>query len=110
MALASIPLDQLAKEHLQGLVEGTVAEGRELEFKASVGRDDAAKREFLADVSSFANAVGGDLLVGVAEEDGVAAALPGMTRSSVDGEILRLENILRDGVDPRIPGVQMRAI
>ena len=110
MALASVPLEQLSKEHLQGLVDDAVVEGRELEYKKAVGRDDAAKREFLADVSSFANAAGGDLLIGVADENGAATALPGTPRAAADAEILRLENIVRDGVDPRIPGMRMRAV
>jgi hypothetical protein len=110
MTVASIPLDRLTKEHLQGLVDDAVVEGRALEYKQSVGSNDAARREFLADVSSFANAAGGDLLVGVAENAGVARALPGAELESTDAEILRLENIVRDGVDPRIPGVRMRAV
>jgi hypothetical protein len=110
MALASTPLDQLTLEHLQRLVDDAVVEARALEYKESVGRDDAAKREFLADISSFANAAGGDLLVGVAEKDGAAAALRGVEGSAADAEILRLENIARDGIEPRIPGVRMRAV
>jgi len=110
MTVASVPLDRLTKEHLKGLVDDDVVEGRDLEYKQSVGTNDAAKREFLADVSSFANAAGGDLLVGVAEDAGAAVGLPGVERESTDAEILRLENIVRDGVDPRIPGVRMQTV
>jgi predicted HTH transcriptional regulator len=66
-----------------------VSEGREIEFKSAVGSADKDKREFLADVSSFANAVGGDLLIGVAAKGGVATELVGILRAEADATILR---------------------
>jgi hypothetical protein len=110
MALSGIPLDQLDKADLEALIENAVSEGRTLEFKQAIGTDDRAKREFLADVTSFANAAGGDMLIGVAERAGVAASLVGLPTDTRDPEIMRLENLIRDGVDPRIPGIQTGAI
>jgi hypothetical protein len=103
-------LDRVTRADLDALVDNSVSEGRTIEYKESVGANDEAKREFLADVTSFANAAGGDLLVGVSEQGGVASALPGIPAASVDAEILRLENVLRDGVEPRIPGIRMRGV
>jgi hypothetical protein len=110
VTIAASPLEQLAKGHLDALVENAVPEGRALEYKQTVGTNDAAKREFLADVGLLANATGGDLVIGIAEKGGVATAVPGIDADKADGEIRRLENILRDAVDPRIPGVRMRAV
>jgi len=110
MPLSGLRLDAITEAHLQGLIENEVREGRRIDYKETVGGGDEAKREFLRDVSSFANAAGGDLLVGVAETDGVASGLPGMGKASVDGEILRLENVIRDGIEPRIPGIATRAV
>jgi hypothetical protein len=65
MALIDVPLNRLQLEDLQALVVEQAREGRSLELKQLVEGDDGAKREFLADVSSLANASGGDLVIGV---------------------------------------------
>ncbi|MBI2260715.1 MAG: ATP-binding protein [Caulobacterales bacterium] len=85
-----------------------VSESRTLEFKRELpsGSNDD-KKEFLADVTAFANSHGGDLIYGVAERDGLAAATPGLAVDDPDTTRLRLENILRDGVEPRLAGVRM---
>ena len=43
------------------------------------------------------------------ETAGVASEVCG-TVANVDSEILRLENIIRDGISPRIPGISTRSI
>jgi hypothetical protein len=74
-----------------------------LEFKRDLpGGGDDAKREFLADVSALANTSGGDLLYGVEEDNGCASTITGIAPDDVDAEILRLENILNSGLEPRI--------
>lgn len=110
MTLTAKPLDDLVAGDLQSLIDAGVAEARGIEFKQSVGGTDRDKKEFLADVSSFANAGGGDLLIGVTEKVGVAVDLPGIPADEADATILRLENLIRDGLDPRIPGLHSRAI
>jgi hypothetical protein len=104
------PLEALVVDDLQALIDAAVSESREIEFKQTVGLSDRDKREFLADVSSFANATGGDLLIGIAEKGGCAAELVGVPSAEADATILRLENIIRDGVEPRIPGLHSRAV
>lgn len=110
MALDSVALDAITEATLAALVNDAVAETRRLEFKQAVAGGDEAHREFLADVSSLANAAGGDMIIGVVEEEGIAASIAGIDSGAVDSEIQRLENILRDGVDPRIPGVNVRPV
>lgn len=100
LTLKHLSLDDLAEVHLQGLVDNRVPETRDLEFKRdAIGRDDAAKREFLKDVSALANTSGGDLIIGVGEDDGIATALHGITVAPADEEVRRLESILQDGLD-----------
>src|SRR5687767_713544 len=110
MPLSGVRLDALTEGHLQGLLDNSVSEGRRIDYKTAVGTRDEDKREFLADVSSFANAAGGDLLIGVEETAGVASKLIGLPKSDLDAEILRLENLARDGIDPRIPGLVTQAV
>jgi hypothetical protein len=66
-------------------------------------------KEFLKDVSSFANTSGGHLIIGIDEKDGVPTQIVPVV-SSVDQELQRLENLARDGLEPRIAGIQMRAV
>ncbi len=105
-------LEEITPQDLQALIDGEVAEGRDLDFKREVpGNSDGARKEFLADVCSFANCVGGDILFGVDEDgDGVAAALVGLPGENSDEAILRLESMIRTGISPRLATVATRAV
>jgi hypothetical protein len=110
--------DLVEKSDVDALVANAVSENRVIDYKEIIpGGTDADKREFLADVASFANASGGDLIYGIREQrgaDGRPTGIPeeavGLRAANIDAEILRLENVLRDGLDPRAPGVQMRHV
>jgi len=105
------PFHDIERSDIDALRENEVREGKRIEYKVNLpGNSDRDKKEFLADVSSFANSSGGDLLFGVNEEKGVPTDAHGLTGINPDKEIQRLDNVLRDGLDPRIPGVQMRAV
>lgn len=97
------PIGTIEESDLANLLSQAVPEGRDLEFKRDiVGGSDADIKEFLGDVTSLANAQGGDLIFGIEEAGGVASALPGIVAADPDKEILRLENFMRDGIEPRI--------
>ena len=96
-------LDDIQQTDLDALVANGVAEGRTIDYKRDLpGNADSDKKEFLADVSSFANTSGGDLLFGVDEQQGLPVGLPGLTVSDFDQEVRRLDSIINDGLDPRI--------
>lgn len=104
-------LADIAADDLNKLVLDGEPEGRRLEFKRELpGDSESDKNEFCADVSAFANAGGGDLIFGITENNGIAAAAEGMLRPDPDADILRLEGILNTRLDPRISGVRIRAI
>ena len=93
----------ISERDIQALIENAAPESTTLEFKRELpSGGDEAKREFLADVSALANTSGGDLLFGIDEVNGCARAITGIGVQDVDGEILRLANILGAGVEPRI--------
>lgn len=111
MSLGDNPLDSIEESDLQALVDNRVPEGKAIEYKESLPLEDyESKREFLADVSSFANAAGGHLIYGIKEVSGEPVELCGLQNIDADAEILRLENLIRDSIEPRIPGVSMRAV
>ncbi len=106
-------IQQIEEHDLEMLVRNSVIEGRTLEYKKCLPTNsDHDKKEFLADVSSFANCLGGDILYGISSDSatGLPKIIEGINITNVDKEISRLDSSLRDGVDPRIPGFSIRAI
>ncbi|MHA1938193.1 MAG: AlbA family DNA-binding domain-containing protein [Candidatus Thorarchaeota archaeon] len=104
-------LGSITEEDLKALITDKVQEDRYIDYKEILPTNSHAdRREFLSDVSSFANAAGGHLLYGIEEKEGVARKLCGLEIKNVDAEILRLENLMRDSIEPRLPGTTIRAI
>jgi len=106
-------IEMIEEEDLQALIDNSVLERKTMDYKQSLPRNtDSSKKEFLADVSSFANASGGDLIFGIIQdsETGVPSELAGLDIENADQEILRLDSLIRDGVDPRIPSVKIQPI
>jgi len=105
------PFSDLDETDLQSLINNQVAEGKSVEYKSSLpGNSDRDKKEFLADVSSFSNSAGGYLFYGITEENGLPQELKGLDDIDPDSQILRLEDLLRDAIAPRIPGLNIRSI
>lgn len=101
--MISRPIDQITEADLSSLITAGVAERKTLDYKQQLpDTNDAGKRELLADVSSFANTAGGDLVFGMAEGAGVPIDVPGVQIGNTDQEILRFDSIIRDGLSPRI--------
>jgi len=111
MTLMSVPIDSITEDRLRSLIEDQEMELRVIEYKQELpGRSNGAKREFLADVCSFANTAGGDLVYGMTENSGMPRELPAFETSDIDGEISRLGSSIRDGIRPRIPGIQHQPV
>jgi hypothetical protein len=73
------------------------------------------KAEFLADISSFANASGGDIIFGISDErdeNGRPTGVPDVVKPLVIGspatECARIEQLIESGVQPRIPAVHVK--
>ena len=88
---------------LQRLETNGVSESRVLEYKEALEVTNKEQRqEFLADVSAFANTVGGTIVFGMRENDGVASKFCGFYVDNQDDFILSLQNLLRDGLQPSL--------
>lgn len=97
----------ITEADLQALVADRETEGKTLDYKRDlVGQSDAERKEFLYDASSFANALGGDLVFGMEEKNGLPTQLIGLSGINPGKEILRLEQMLRDGIRPSLTGVR----
>src|ERR1700730_8951120 len=96
------PLNEVTQADILALI-GQVSEGRTIDYKRELpGGSDADKKEFLADVSSFANTSGGDFILGLSESGGLPTAIVGVTSMDIDADILRMDGIILSGLDPRI--------
>lgn len=100
-------LEKITRVDLQALCDEEVRESFDIEYKRSLPKQGKEKINFLAAVSSFANTRGGDLVLGIREEEGVAKELLGLDVADLDAEILKFENLIRDCIKPRVTGVQI---
>ena len=111
MSLLAKQVEQLTEADLQSLVTSGVPESQLIDYKqTAVGNSDKDRYEFLADVSSFANSSGGEIIFGIAEANGLPSQICGLNVANGDQEILRLEQMARTGIRPPIHGIITRAI
>jgi predicted HTH transcriptional regulator len=111
------PFDAIQKSDVDFLIENQIIEHKQLDYKRDLpGGRDSEKIEFLADVSSFANASGGHIIYGLGEkkdEAGKNTGIPeyvGLEGVNIDEHKLRLEQMILSGTEPRIPGIQVKPI
>lgn len=111
MSLQHLSTDSITEKELQRLATDSVAESKTLEYKeALVLATDEQKREFLSDVTALGNTDGGDLLLGMKADKGIATEIVGLKGFVADDSIGKIENLLRDSIQPRLMGVQFRSI
>ncbi len=104
-------IGEITEQDLQTLVAQKELEGKTIEYKQELpGNTDTDKKEFLADISSFSNSSGGDLIYGVVEDQGMPKALDGLDIGDFDQIKQRLENLVRDGIEPRIPSLNIQPV
>lgn len=95
-------LSQLTEEHLRALIDGQVREDDDLDFKRErYGGSDSQKRELAADIAAMANHRGGVILIGLRDENDVAAELTPVELA--DGEEGRLLQIGAGNITPHVP-------
>ena len=105
------PIEAVDKDALQALIDNQVPEGKTIEYKREIPSTAESKMiPLLATVSSFANTARGDLLIGIEADKGVPTKLLGVKTNNTDEETLRLEQVLRSGIEPRLPLVDIRPI
>ena len=86
-------------------------ESQTLDFKRELPAPNPRGRsEFLKDVCAMANADGGDLVYGVAEQDGAAGTPTPIVGQSADEVQRRLTQIIDGGLEPRVNGIAMKDV
>jgi len=113
MFLTSQQIISLTEESLLDFLKLSIPEGLYLDYKAALSgaSDKEAKREFLKDVTAFANAAGGQLVLGV-KEPAADQSVDGQLVGVDDGAALAqdLERLASSSIDPRIPGLRIIAV
>jgi hypothetical protein len=110
MALLNTPLDLLSEAHIRRLIEERARESEFIDYKRDTySGGDGDRAEFAADISSFANSSGGDLVIGITETGGVPTEVAPFM-GDADAELRRLLAIARDGINPRLHQLATKVI
>lgn len=110
MPLFGRPIENITEQDLQRLIDDEVTEGKSIEYKREVTlADKEAKKEFLADVTSFANTGGGHLLIGVGGKPRTLVGIEAPV-SEHDARKQQLDNLVRDSTDPRLPRLEQHFV
>ena len=110
MALFDIRLEEIDATQLSSFIE-EASEGKLLDFKEELNLNtEADKKEFLADITSFANTSGGDLIIGVKDlKPGYeVCGLPNTL--DIDSFKQQINNILRHSIEPRLYPPEMKEV
>lgn len=113
-----LQFDDIGSDAILKLIEERTPERKTLEYKAKLNINTGdEKAEFLADISSFANASGGDIIFGVSDQrdsggnaTGIPQAINSLTIANPDSELGRISQIIEAGIQPRVSGVQVKII
>ncbi|RUM57092.1 MAG: hypothetical protein DSY60_05590 [Persephonella sp.] len=98
-------LDDINYSDIKNLINEKTPESRYLDYKSELHLSkESEKKEFLADIISFANAEGGFIIYGIRAENGIPVEINGISIPNLDEFLLRVEQIIRNGIEPVIIG------
>lgn len=106
-------IEDITIEDINSLIENSVCENKFMDYKRDLDiNTDSEKKEFLADVSSFANSTGGDLILGIEEDssDKIPTKILGIPYDNDDKLIRKLEDLIRQSIQPIILNIEFRTI
>lgn len=102
MSTFNLPIESVTKETIQSLINN-VSESTQIDFKKKLNLNkDEEKKEFLADVVSFASTSGGDIIIGISENKGIAEKIEPIEIPDIDNFKLSVSSIIKDGIEPRV--------
>ena len=111
MSLSHIPLKSIEQSTLQELIDNQVPEDKTIDYKERLSVEKRPEKEkLLKHITAFANTVGGDLVCGMKEKDGVPTELCGVKVENFDTLKQTIVNLIRDCVEPRIWGVDLVSV
>ena len=111
MSILFKPLHQIDEDDIKSLVENQTPEGEKLEYKEQIPFQEKnipdEKKEFLKDISSFANKSGGRIIYGISDK----IELCGLSlNKSVDAVKRQLVDIISTGLTPSFNDLEFKEI
>src|ERR1700675_2093926 len=107
MTARVLPQGEIKVEALRSLITSEIPEGQTIDYKSTINiSNDKAKKNLCAEVASFANASGGDIVFGMIETSGKATALEPLPNFDADHVEQRLRQIFDAYVEPAVPGLR----
>lgn len=105
-------LKSITQTDLENLVRNKRQEDTFLDFKRDMyGKTDSDKKELLKDVSAFANGSGGEIIIGIEEDNfSQAKSVYGFTSNNISIEKNRVEQIIMNGLEPKLDTFKVRYI
>jgi hypothetical protein len=106
--LRAKPIDTIDESDLQRLVDAGAQETETADFKEEMwGNADEDKREMLRDITSFANQRGGEIYIGIRDDDGTTIEIAG-----VEGKGLaeRIQSSCDANIERTLRGLQIRPV
>ena len=102
---------RLTLSDLNGFIQSARSEDTTLEFKQKLyGVSDDDKKEFIKDVSAMANSIGGHIVIGIVEDEGCASTFDPISNVDLDAEILRLQSLCENCIEPNLVGLDMHHV
>lgn len=104
-------LYQTTSQDIEALVRDMVPEGPHLDFKRDLpSPGEQGRHDLVADTSAFANSGGGDIVYGIEEDGERRAKRICVLTGNADQETRRVQDILMNGIEPHIPGLQVHPV
>jgi len=102
-------LEEIGGQDIMGLISDKVPESQYIEYKREPwGNSSAERKESLYDITAFANAYGGDIIVGIQTDGDIPVeVVPPADAANLQSD---LQKRVIAGVDPRIPGLRIRPV
>lgn len=101
--------DNISSSNIKNLIDIKYKERQILEYKREIyGEKDKDKREMLRDISSFANAYGGYLIIGIEEKNGIPIKIYNINNPDVERD--RIEKSCLSNIEPRISRIKCKPI
>lgn len=102
---------QITEEDLLQLITDGRREDQHLDFKRDAyPATDSGRKSLIDDVLSFANASGGVILIGIAEERDKAREIPGVELESAREPMERYRRTVEANTEPMLTGIQISEI
>ena len=102
-----------SEEYIVTLIKNKIQENLYLDYKRELKLEGSEERkEFLYDISSFANSEGGIIIFGIDEDrnTGLPSEIIGIPAPNVDSLIQKIESIIESSIKPRITNIAIKII